>query len=354
MKLGLANMERACAALGHPERAYRCVHVGGTNGKGSVSTKVAANLGGGLFTSPHIGSFRERVCVDGKMIPKDAVERILPRLFDLMPLTFFEITTLLAMAYFAEAGVKWAVFEVGLGGRFDATNVIRPELSVITSISHDHTEILGESLEKIAFEKAGIVKKGVPVVAGPRCPFLEKFVTDRIVVEGPFLNFDEENSAIAKRALKELGMNEVDVSMRPRCRFEVHGDVILDVAHNPDGAKELVKMLELHYPGKKVHFVMGLSKTKDIDGVLEVIRPKAESISFVEARNGRGESKETLKERVPGSRACSSLKEALDRPGLKVVCGTFFIMQEALEAIGHPMETDIIDMNERHMQNCFA
>lgn len=352
VKLGLNNMERACAALGHPEKSFKSVHVAGTNGKGSVSTKIAKNLGGGLFTSPHIASFRERISIDGKMIPIDAVERILPQLFELMPLTFFEITTLLAMIYFAEKGVNWAVFEVGLGGRFDATNVISPELSVITSISFDHTEILGDTLEKIAFEKGGIIKSGIPVVLGPRCPEILKAMANEkgspfIQVDGAFKNYDEENSAIAKSALKLLNINEPNLSMRPRCRFEIHGDVVLDAAHNPDGAAELVKMLDQSYPRQQGHFIIGLSKSKDIDGYLKIIAPKAKSITFVEAKNGRGADPKVLMKKAAGSRVCSSIKEALDLPGLKVVTGTFFIMNEAIEAIGLKMESDAVDMNER-------
>lgn len=345
VKLGLSNMERACAALGHPERQFKTVHVAGTNGKGSVSTKIAHNLKGGLFTSPHIASFRERITVDGKMIPIEAVERILPRLFELMPLTFFEITTLLAMLYFAEKGVEWAVFEVGLGGRFDATNVITPEISVITSISLDHTEILGNTVEEIAFEKSGIIKPGVPVVVGPRCPGL-KLRDEFIRVNGSFKNYDEENSAIAKAVLNKLGI-EGEATIRPRCRFEVHGDVIFDVAHNPDGASELIKMLDQHYPKKRYNFIVGLSKTKDVDGYLKVIMPRAETLTFVEANNGRGMDPRELALKVPGSKISSNIKEALDMPGLKVVTGTFFIMKEAMEALGVKMESDAIDMNER-------
>lgn len=345
-------MERACAALGHPERRFKSVHVGGTNGKGSVSTKITYNLKGGLFTSPHIASFRERITIDGKMIPVEAVERILPRLFELMPLTFFEITTLLAMLYFAEEGVEWAVFEVGLGGRFDATNVIKPELSVITSISFDHTEILGDTLDKIAYEKGGIIKPDVPLVTGPRCPpLLEKMAKEKSApffkVDGVFKNYDEENSAIASRALMELGFVAPSVEVRPRCRFEVHGDIVLDAAHNPAGAQELVKMLEQYYPEEAYHFVIGLSKTKDIEGYLKVILAKAASITFVKAKNGRGADPAELALRVKGARTCSNINDALNHPGLKVVTGTFFIMKEALEAIGKPMESDAIDMNER-------
>ena len=353
VKIGISNMKRACEALGHPERKFKSIHVAGTNGKGSVSTKISRNLGGGLFTSPHIGTFRERIMVDGRIIPVEAVERILPRLFELMPLTFFEITTLMAMIYFAEEGVEWAVFEVGIGGRYDATNVLTPVLSIITSISFDHTEILGNSIEEIAYEKGGIIKNGVPVIVGPRCPESLRGMakgSEFIQVEGTFRNFDEENSAIAKEALKLLNVLNPDLSMRPPCRFEVHGDIVLDVAHNPDGAMELVRMLEQHYPDQDFHFVVGLSKTKDIEGYLKAIVPKAASITFVEAKNGRGADPLEMAKKVEGSKICSSIKEALDRPGLKVVTGTFFIMKEALEAVGVEIESDFMDMNERFVK----
>ena len=165
IKLGLQNVERLQEILHYPDRSFTSIHVAGTNGKGSVCIKVAralekAGYRTGLYTSPHISSFRERIRINGKMITEEAVESILPPLFKVIeeagiPATFFEITTFLAFLYFAREKVDFAVLETGLGGRLDATNIVSPCLSVITSISLDHTEILGGSCEEIAHEKGG-------------------------------------------------------------------------------------------------------------------------------------------------------------------------------------------------------
>ncbi|MBP5234586.1 MAG: bifunctional folylpolyglutamate synthase/dihydrofolate synthase, partial [Bacteroidales bacterium] len=177
-KPGIDRMEEFDALLGHPHRSYKTVHVAGTNGKGSVSSMLASSLMAngcktGLYTSPHILDFRERMKVDGEMVPKEWVYDFIVKYrseFERLDLSFFEITTSMAFKWFEEMGVDWAVIEVGLGGRFDSTNIITPELSVITSIGLDHCDILGHTLAKIAREKAGIIKKGVPAVVGEVTP----------------------------------------------------------------------------------------------------------------------------------------------------------------------------------------
>ncbi|KAJ1442911.1 Mur ligase [Ochromonadaceae sp. CCMP2298] len=180
VKLGLDNMNALNALLKHPLKGIPVVHVAGTNGKGSVSLKIANSLISsgittGLFASPHISSFRERVQVDSVSLSEEDVSGILPELFDLcethrIPGTFFELTTALAFAKFQRAGCGAVVLEAGLGGRLDATNVVTPVLSIITSVQLDHMAILGDTVEKIAIEKAGIMKKGVAVLVGPGCP----------------------------------------------------------------------------------------------------------------------------------------------------------------------------------------
>ena len=173
-KLGLDGTRLLLAALGNPERRFRAVHVAGTNGKGTVCAIVervlrAAGHRTGLFTSPHLVDFRERIRVDGRWADESRLQEMLRRIEDLPGAgerTFFEVVTALGFSYFAAENVEWAVVEVGLGGRLDTTNVITPEVSVITSIGLDHAEILGNTVREIAFEKAGIVKAGVPVVSG--------------------------------------------------------------------------------------------------------------------------------------------------------------------------------------------
>ena len=158
--------------LGHPHTKYRTIHVGGTNGKGSVSHMIAsvlmeAGYKTGLYTSPHLKDFRERIRVNGKMIPRAAVTGFVKqheKFIRALEPSFFEMTVALAFSYFAECSVDVAVIEVGLGGRLDSTNIINPVLSVITNIGHDHMDLLGDTMEKIAAEKAGIIKDKIPVV----------------------------------------------------------------------------------------------------------------------------------------------------------------------------------------------
>jgi dihydrofolate synthase / folylpolyglutamate synthase len=180
VKMGLDNSKRAYELLGKPLDSIPVIHVAGTNGKGSVTLKTAECLrhGGlktGLFVSPHISSFRERIQVNGESMTEDDVLQLLPEVISMcethsIPATFFELTCALGFAVFKKAKCDAVVLEVGLGGRLDATNVVTPTLSIITSIQLDHTKILGDTIEQIAMEKAGIMKPGVDVLVGPGCP----------------------------------------------------------------------------------------------------------------------------------------------------------------------------------------
>src|SRR3954463_190661 len=174
----LTNTIKLCEAVGNPQKEFKSIHIAGTNGKGSTSHMLAAILQTagyktGLYTSPHLKDFRERIKVNGEMVEEsfviDFTEQIKPIIEDIEP-SFFEITVAMAFAWFAQQKVDIAVIEVGLGGRFDSTNIITPELSVITNIGYDHMNILGDTLEKIAGEKAGIIKSGIPVVVGETLP----------------------------------------------------------------------------------------------------------------------------------------------------------------------------------------
>lgn len=189
-KADLANTEAMMEHLGHPERGFRSIHVAGTNGKGSVSHFLASILQEagykvGLYTSPHLVDFRERIRIGGEMIPQDKVVRFVEKnkqFFEHQSLSFFEMTVGLAFDYFRKEQVDIAVIEVGMGGRLDSTNVITPLLSVITNIGLDHTQFLGDTLEKIAAEKAGIIKPGIPVVVGQTQPETQP-VFERIAAE---------------------------------------------------------------------------------------------------------------------------------------------------------------------------
>lgn len=386
VKLGLDNCHSLQEALDHPTKAFASIHVAGTNGKGSVTTMIAKGLEAsgyrvGLFTSPHISCFRERIRINGNMIPEEAVGRLLPGLFEIVerfqiPATFFELTTFLAFLYFAQDKVDFAVLETGLGGRLDATNIVTPILSVITSISLDHTHILGTTLEEIAMEKGGIIKDNVPVVIGPRVPLkiIQEIAKQRgsplIVVNETFDRFIDENRAIARTAMEQLNVKEnaleKGLEASQPCRMEVwKGQVILDVAHNPDGLEHLFKALHQEYGGRPLRLLFGLSQSKDITACLAIICKHGTAFHLVEAPNGRGVplsalQKELLKLNVDPrlitlhdkiSEGVMRARELATASGeLLVICGTFFIMSEARQALGYQEPIDAIDMNERMTQ----
>lgn len=385
-KLGLLNMHKLDLACGNPSRSFPSIHVAGTNGKGSVSYKIAQalQLQGykvGLYSSPHIASFRERMQINGEWISEEAITKILPFIFEVteqekIPATFFELTTMLAFYYFAGRQVDVAVLEVGLGGRLDATNIVTPLLSVITSISLDHTDILGKTIEAITLEKAGIIKSGVPVVIGPTVPrdLIRPIASDCIEVAGAFSHYDEENSAVARACLNNLqgffNISEASIDealkSRPSCRCEVivkeTVPVILDVGHNPAGLRCLFGAVERLFPEKKRYIIVGLSSSKDVSGCLEILWKEAEHLHLVEATNGRAIAASCMAEMLAqanvhpstycvsttvASAMLAAIRQAKEACGIVVVCGSFFIMSDAREALGIAQERDLLEMNER-------
>lgn len=319
VKLGIENMKQLNAAFGDPASRYEVVHVAGTNGKGSVSFKIAKALERsgykvGLFVSPHVACFRERIQVNGVLISEAQVCETLAEIFNIsaqlrIPATFFEITTMLAFQHFAKQNVDCVVLETGLGGRLDATNIVTPSLSVITSIGMDHMRILGNTIEAISREKAGIMKPNVPVVIGPHAP-LDIMRSHADALNAPLVqvqhesdfddDFNAENTAIAREAVVQLnrlshkvGNSELSVDLasrrvasvlesRPPCRFQVFHivrpnsterkvTIVLDVAHNPPAIERLVDLLCKRFPDKKYRFVCGFSADKDMRRVVSTI-----------------------------------------------------------------------------------
>lgn len=333
IKLGLRNIQTLLGASGNPEREYPAVHVAGTNGKGSVTALLgamlrAAGLRVGRFTSPHIIDLPERFQVDGMCISEDALARhteFFRRAAEPLasPPTFFELNTAIAFRWFAEEGVDVAVIEVGMGGRLDSTNVIRPLVSVITNIEYEHTQYLGNTLEKIAFEKAGILKEKVPAVAGETRPGPLGVILDRagelecgvrvlgrdfqysvrgsvweqafsyssgaLRIEDASLGlpgrYQGENAAVAVAAAEVLrehfpalntktivqGLSEA----RWPCRLErvlENPPVIIDVAHNVGGARRLAETIE------RCVVVLAVASDKDAAGMAEVLAPHAEQM----------------------------------------------------------------------------
>ena len=326
--------------LESPHRAFRSIHVAGTNGKGSVAEKIAAALRAegfcvGLYTSPHITSVQERIRIDGKWIPEEALFQHLTTVFNAgssETFSFFDFLTALAFLYFREEQVDWAVIEVGLGGRLDATNVIFPELAVITSIGYDHMEILGDTLEKIAREKAAIAKPGTPLIVGPSAaPFFPN--AEKVAPVSGF--YDEENSAIAKAALHRLGISErsieIGMAARPECRFEIVGRTVLDAAHNETAFFHLTEALKIHFPKEKFHFIVAFSKDKRWQACLDLIRPLAAKISFVNSHPRFAP--------LGGRRIADALGTIDAR---EVICGSFYLMDEARHALRSrgDLETD--------------
>lgn len=350
-----------------PELSYPTIHVAGSNGKGSVSTKVAKalELAGykvGLYTSPHLVSFCERIQINSSWISEQEVVEGLRYIFslckdrNLYPSTF-EVTTFLAFLYFQKQKVDIAVIETGLGGRLDATNVIEPCLSIITSISLEHMDILGSCIEQIAKEKAGIIKPSIPVVLGPKAA-IPSILDDAASKNAPvFLSscdevyFENENQQIAKVALTVLKQRffllldvhiKEGITYRPSCRFELHDPFLFDVAHNPDAFDRLFKAIELHYPSYALQSVIGLAHDKDLQGCLRIASTYCRHVHLVKAHSPRPATLEkmsgclhdlfyssyTLHKSVPiamrhAKKQMSSLKELI------VVCGSFYIMKEA-------------------------
>ena len=367
----LERMRALMAELGNPQDAYPTIHVAGTKGKGSVSALCASALRAagyktGLYTSPHLQDFCERIQVDGQPIPHtklaDLVEEIKPAVARVPQLTTFELTTALGFLYFARhtipaslrEGAQAAVIEVGLGGRLDATNIITPRVSVITSLSYDHTAVLGETLTLIAGEKAGIIKPGVPVVSSPQreeaLRVLEKVSAERdceltligkdvvyqILAQSlngqEFMIKDEvrrmkdeegkktiklyipllgahqvENAATAYAALKASGLDVSDDAIRTGFaevhwpgRFEIvqreNPTVILDSAHNQDSFEKLAATLETYFPGRKVTLIFGVSEDKHLAAMLTAMRPLLARVIATRANHPRALEPEKIVE----------------------------------------------------------
>ena len=354
---GLRGIRMLLEKIGDPQAAYPTIHIAGTKGKGSTAAFIAqglieSGLKTGLYTSPHLQDWRERIQIDRQLIPREAlaalVDDLLPHTDD-MPLTAFEITTALAFWHFAREGCDAAVIEVGLGGRLDATNVITPLISVITHISLDHTQLLGDTLPSITYEKAAIIKHGVPVVSAPQEPSAARLIEKTAEQQhSPLVNvgkdwwfkpvemdwdgtlahmgtgdyklpveislpgpFQIENAAVALAALNAAGRQGLPVTRQGRLdglanttwpgRLElVQRDphVVLDSAHNVHSITQLVEALRaLATPeqarGRRV-VVFGCMADKDVEGMLRVLVPAAHRLILTQADSPRAASVEDL------------------------------------------------------------
>lgn len=328
-------MQRLDANLGHPHQSFDSIHIGGTNGKGSTCYKIARSLelAGfrvGLYTSPHLYHFQERIQINGIPIPLDRIEVLLGRVFSFATeaLSFFDLTTALSFLYFQEQKVDWAVIEVGMGGRLDATNVLIPKLSAVTSIGLDHQEILGATLEVIASEKGGIQKKDIPFFVGPTAaPFFPKA---KLIPVKPHSFYDEENRQMAAFLLDTLSIDPKAIrqgtSQRPWGRFEVHEGIVLDGAHNRAAIEKLLQALTYHYPHRAFHFLTAFSKDKETGSSLSLLKDAGKLVTSLQIEH-------PLLEQPKGA---LTIEEALDLEPkcLQVACGSFHLLDEMRKVLG--------------------
>jgi dihydrofolate synthase / folylpolyglutamate synthase len=356
VRFGLERMRAALDALGAPDRALgRVALVGGTNGKGSTAAMLALmltrhGLRAGLFTSPHLARFTERIRIDGREVDRAALAGRYRRMARVMPadLTFFEQATVLGMMTFAEEGTEAVVLEVGMGGRLDATNAAEPEVSVVTGVALDHQEVLGADLAAIAREKAGIFRAGRPAVIGSggepeAVPVLEAEARARgasvvrVGCDAPWplaLAGAHQlcNAACAIAAARALGLSAEAqraglAEVRWPGRLERIGDVVLDAAHNPQAAGALARALA----GEEYVLVAGVSSDKDLAGVLRPLVAPARAVVLTQAPSARAAPVAALAavapeaEREPDFRAALARARALARGATVVVCGSIFL-----------------------------
>ena len=413
-KEDLHNTIALCRELGDPQHAFKSIHIAGTNGKGSTSHMLAAILQEagyktGLYTSPHLKDFRERIKINGEMIPEDVVTAFVERM---KPITravepsFFELTVAMAFDHFAKEAVDIAVIETGLGGRLDSTNVITPILSVITNIGYDHMNILGDTLEAIASEKAGIIKAGIPVVIGEYLPQLkdiflskasemhapihfasEKFGVSHIHHDGNLLTCDvtdtqngitetfrldltglyqvknlctilcaegilAEKGFPISNAAEKKGLQEVKKRTGLYGRWDQVRErpyLILDVAHNEDGIKQVldqirfIKTVDKINSYQQIHLVIGMVKDKEVSKVLSLL-PASANYYFTNAHIPRALPHVELKDKAAAyglkgesfddvNLAIQAAFRSAAEDDLIIVCGSVFVVGEVNTAL---------------------
>ncbi len=390
IKLGLEKIERILSILGNPHKNFLSIHVAGTNGKGSVSAMTASMLQAygfktGLFTSPHINSFTERIRINNEQIPESEVisltEEIKHKIqnlkYNIPQPTFFEFVTAMAFLYFARNNVDWAVIEVGMGGRLDATNVIKPEVSVITRIDYDHKDFLGETLTEIAKEKAGIIKKEIPVVSSLQEKEAEEVIIETskrmssdlymygrdfwgnltsIDIKGITFDYHDlgakvleiknlfvpltgeyqlQNACVALKTVniatnkisKKINNSEHILKLKRglsntiwRGRLELISNdppIMIDAAHNPGAAKAISEFIKKYLSNYKLILILGIMSDKDIPEILKPLLPLASDIIFTAPKYDRATSPKKLSEYALSigypSIVTDSVKEALEK-----------------------------------------
>jgi len=402
IKLGLSNVRLLLKRLGDPQDRFGTVHVAGSNGKGSVSAMGASILRSagfrtGLYTSPHLVRFTERMTVNGREMSEARLAKYVSEMRELSgsfpkPLTFFEITTALAFLHFSESKVEEAMVEVGMGGRLDATNVIRPRCSVITPVSVEHTAYLGDTLSKIAYEKASIIKDGVPVICSPQVPEAMRVISwmadckgsgIKILgrdfqaecvgqdLEGPTVRLSSlgtevklgmlgryqcQNAAVAAEMAMEVGKDipvprDSIIEGLSMARWPGRLDIVrrspmtvLDVTHTPEGARAVASELNV-FPGSPRIMVVGMLRDKDARGAMANLAPLFDRVVCTSSSSPRALSPgEMLEATLPFNRSSimvDGVGKAIDvaegmagRDGFLFVSGSLYTIGEAMQHLG--------------------
>ncbi len=380
-KKDLINITKLSEYLNNPHNSFKSVHIAGTNGKGSTAHMIASILQEGkykvgLYTSPHLKDFRERIKINGKMINKDFVSDFILKNMDFFnhnSFSFFEMTVGMAFEYFKKNSVDIAIIETGMGGRLDSTNIISPELSVITNVSMDHVKFLGNTIEDIAIEKAGIIKSHIPVVIGEKQNdvsnvFINKaeekkskifFAEDFNIKEyecelkGSYQKKNIKTAIVAIELLNDIeikinekniidGLNKIIQNTGIRGRWEIIGNkplIICDVAHNIDALSIVINDI-ISIKSNKIHFVLGFVNDKNLDSIVDIF-PESSNYYFAKPNIERGldelELQELFKNNNRIGESYSSIEQAFksaikqsDPNDVIYIGGSTFVVSEVI------------------------
>ena len=355
--LGLDRITKALEILGNPQDKLKCIHVAGTNGKGSVCSMLdsilrEAGYKTGLYTSPHIWEYTERIKVNGIDISKDIFSDYIEKIASLnVHLTEFEILTVVMFLYFAEQNVDIAILETGMGGRLDATNVIKSNLcSIITQIDLDHTDRLGNTKDEIAYEKAGIIKKNCPVITSMGyeairdkademdsmfimvSPFVQPEFIEALTLKG---EHQVENLALVITAIQYLFKNITDDTIisglkkvKHPCRFEYikEKNLIIDASHNPNGITALKTNLDKYFPNQKRRYIFGCLKNKDYGKMMKILFEDGDEVYLNEFDYPNACSYEELASKCPikSEKYYPNIQLSADK--LNIICGSFYMI----------------------------
>jgi dihydrofolate synthase / folylpolyglutamate synthase len=363
IRYDLRNMRALAAALGNPQRAFRSVLIAGTNGKGSVAKLLSAMMPeAGLYTSPHLARLSERIKIGDSEISDDDLDKVFAAVQQaastakdlLYPPTYFEMVTAMGFLYFRDR-VKFAILEVGLGGRLDATNIVEQDVSIITSIGLDHQQFLGTTIEAIAGEKAGIIKSSEPVIIGPSAdlPPIREKAGNRLMRGVDLSQYPDlrprllgrhqlENIAVAIRAAEclEISRNDivrgVNTAVWPG-RLERIGRFLLDGAHNIAAANALAAFLAEYHP-EKVWIIFGVMADKDYREMIDILKPHARKFIFTKPQSTRALDPAELQQLMPGSYVEASVADAIEYARVNassdatiLICGSLYLIGEARE-----------------------